>query len=184
MLVQAIWPQPSSIEDGKIGVEIKRSDFMIKSNVTSSSVINAAIERYQYLIEHEYYESPIDRDTGLLKTTGNIYALDVNVWSGQDVFDLETDESYTLDVPVDGKAVIVAKTPFGAVRGLETFSQLVTANAGRKIIRNAPVKISDTPKFSHRGVLLDTSRNFFHIDAILRTLDAMAYNKLNVLHWH
>ncbi|KAJ1948832.1 Glucosamine-6-phosphate isomerase (Glucosamine-6-phosphate deaminase) (GNPDA) (GlcN6P deaminase) [Linderina pennispora] len=115
---------------------------------------------------------------------GSIYSLEVDVWSAQDVFDLETDESYTLDVPVDGKAVIVAKTPFGAVRGLETFSQLVTANSGRKVIRNAPVKISDTPKFSHRGILLDTSRNFFHVDAILRTLDAMAYNKLNVLHWH
>ncbi|KAJ2452084.1 hypothetical protein GGF42_004109, partial [Coemansia sp. RSA 2424] len=42
--VQALWPIPASYQDGKIGVEIKRSDFMIKSNVTSSSVINAAIE--------------------------------------------------------------------------------------------------------------------------------------------
>ncbi|KAI8325044.1 hypothetical protein GQ54DRAFT_245631, partial [Martensiomyces pterosporus] len=94
------------------------------------------------------------------------------------------DESYTLDVPIDGKAVISAKTPFGAVRGLETFSQLITSSSGRKVIKNAPVKITDAPKFSHRGLLLDTSRNFYHLDSILRTLDAMAYNKLNVLHWH
>ncbi|KAJ2888743.1 Glucosamine-6-phosphate isomerase (Glucosamine-6-phosphate deaminase) (GNPDA) (GlcN6P deaminase), partial [Coemansia aciculifera] len=172
--VRAVWPIPSSYQDGRIGVEIKRSDFMIKSNVTSSSVINAAIERYQYLIEHEYFESPYDFNESTLKTSGMLYALEVDVQSSQDVFDLETDESYTLDVPIEGKAVISAKTPFGAVRGLETFSQLIVSNTGRKIIKNAPIKIVDAPKFPHRAVLLDTSRNFYHIDAILRTLDAMA----------
>ncbi|KAJ2725953.1 Glucosamine-6-phosphate isomerase (Glucosamine-6-phosphate deaminase) (GNPDA) (GlcN6P deaminase) [Coemansia sp. Benny D115] len=182
--VYAVWPIPATYEEGKIGVEIKRSDFMIKSNVTSSSVINAAIERYQYLIEHEFFDSPFDFNEGALKTSGNIYALEVDVQSGQDTFDLETDESYTLDVPIEGRATISAKTPFGAVRGLETFSQLIVSNSGRKIIKNAPVKIVDAPKFAHRGILLDTSRNFYHVDSILRTLDAMAYNKLNVLHWH
>ncbi|KAJ1910321.1 Glucosamine-6-phosphate isomerase (Glucosamine-6-phosphate deaminase) (GNPDA) (GlcN6P deaminase) [Coemansia sp. S16] len=181
---QALWPIPASYQDGKIGVEIKRSDFMIKANVTSSSVINAAIERYQYLIEHEYFESPYDFNESTLKTSGMLYALEVDVQSSQDVLDLETDESYTLDVPIEGKAVISAKTPFGAVRGLESFSQLIVSNTGRKIIKNAPIKIVDAPKFPHRGVLLDTSRNFYHIDAILRTLDAMAYNKLNTLHWY
>ncbi|KAJ2589393.1 Glucosamine-6-phosphate isomerase (Glucosamine-6-phosphate deaminase) (GNPDA) (GlcN6P deaminase), partial [Coemansia sp. RSA 1797] len=52
------------------------------------------------------------------------------------------------------------------------------------LIKNAPVKTNDTPKFVYRGILLDTSRNFYHVDSILRTLDAMSNNKLNVLHWH
>ncbi|KAJ2626562.1 Glucosamine-6-phosphate isomerase (Glucosamine-6-phosphate deaminase) (GNPDA) (GlcN6P deaminase), partial [Coemansia sp. RSA 1287] len=52
------------------------------------------------------------------------------------------------------------------------------------LIKNAPVKTNNTPKFVYRGILLDTSRNFYHVDSILRTLDAMSYNKLNVLHWH
>ncbi|KAJ2130475.1 Glucosamine-6-phosphate isomerase (Glucosamine-6-phosphate deaminase) (GNPDA) (GlcN6P deaminase), partial [Coemansia sp. RSA 678] len=76
------------------------------------------------------------------------------------------------------------KTFFGAVRGLDTFSQLVSTNTGRKLIKNTPVKINDTPKIVHRGILLDISRNFYHVDSILRTLDAMSYNKLNALHWH
>ncbi|KAJ2800026.1 Glucosamine-6-phosphate isomerase (Glucosamine-6-phosphate deaminase) (GNPDA) (GlcN6P deaminase), partial [Coemansia guatemalensis] len=160
----AVWPMPSSYQVGSIAVEIKRSDFMIKSNVTSSSVVNAAVERYQYLIEHEYYESPLDFNEDSLKTSGYLYALEVNVQSAQDVLDLETDESYTLEIPLEGKAVINANTPFGAVRGLESFSQLVSANTGRKIVKNAPVKINDAPKFTHRGVLLDTSRNFYHVD--------------------
>ena len=40
---------------------------------------------------------------------------------------LATDESYSLVVPADGSAAtIAAATVYGALRGLETFSQLVT----------------------------------------------------------
>ncbi|KAK9659895.1 Glucosamine-6-phosphate isomerase (Glucosamine-6-phosphate deaminase) (GNPDA) (GlcN6P deaminase) [Basidiobolus ranarum] len=48
----------------------------------------------------------------------------------------------------------------------------------------APVKIADKPAFPHRGLMIDTSRNFLSIKDIKRTLDGMSYNKLNVLHWH
>lgn len=42
----------------------------------------------------------------------------------------------------------------------------------------------DRPKLPHRGLLLDTSRHYLPIADILLTLDAMSYNKMNVLHWH
>lgn len=44
--------------------------------------------------------------------------------------------------------------------------------------------IVDFAKFPHRGLLLDTSRHYLPIHDILLTLDAMSYNKMNVLHWH
>lgn len=53
---------------------------------------------------------------------------------------------------------------------------------GLVILANAQIK--DRPIFSHRGLMLDTARNFIPIIDIKRTIDAMGSSKLNVLHWH
>ena len=44
--------------------------------------------------------------------------------------------------------------------------------------------ISDTPRFQHRGLMIDTGRHYQPIRQIKKTLQAMRQNKLSVLHWH
>lgn len=44
--------------------------------------------------------------------------------------------------------------------------------------------ISDKPLYKHRGLLLDTSRNFLPLKYIRQTIIGMASSKLNVFHWH
>lgn len=44
--------------------------------------------------------------------------------------------------------------------------------------------MSDGPRYPYRGLLLDSGRNYIEIDAIKRTIDAMAASKLNTFHWH
>uniref|UniRef100_A0AAR2KDR8 Beta-hexosaminidase n=1 Tax=Pygocentrus nattereri TaxID=42514 RepID=A0AAR2KDR8_PYGNA len=80
-------------------------------------------------------------------------------------------------------AVLKAASVWGALRGLETFSQLVYEDdyGGQNINKTS---ISDFPRFAHRGILLDSSRHYLPLKVILANLVTMAMNKFNVFHWH
>ena len=52
----------------------------------------------------------------------------------------------------------------------------------RQILDSA--SLSDAPVYPIRAITLDTSRNFIPLADLRRTIDAMAMNKLNTLHWH
>ena len=80
-------------------------------------------------------------------------------------------------------AQITAKTVWGALRGLETFSQLMFADDHNYLLINGTM-IQDRPRYSYRGLLLDTARHYLPKKIIFANLDAMAYNKLNTFHWH
>lgn len=47
-----------------------------------------------------------------------------------------------------------------------------------------PISILDKPKFQHRGLNLDVARQWYPKEDILRTIDALAWNKMNRLHLH
>ncbi|XP_012857152.1 PREDICTED: beta-hexosaminidase 2-like [Erythranthe guttata] len=57
------------------------------------------------------------------------------------------------------------------MRGLETFSQLVCLKSS---VVACGMHISKAPLFAHRGVLLDTSRNYFELDDLLRLIKAIS----------
>ncbi|KIR82856.1 hexosaminidase [Cryptococcus gattii E566] len=99
-------------------------------------------------------------------------------------------EAYKLDLPLKGKAIITSRGALGAFRGLTTFEglfySLETEVQGSKRVHApfAPYHIEDKPSFGWRAVLLDSSRHYFSVPAILKVLDTMAMVKLNVFHWH
>jgi hexosaminidase len=93
------------------------------------------------------------------------------------------DESYTLTLG-SPTSTLAAATVWGAIRGLETFSQMLQMNR-RYVIRGGEgVKISDAPRFAWRGLMLDPARHFITVAQVNATIDAMAQNKLNALHLH
>ncbi|KDR82570.1 hypothetical protein GALMADRAFT_220558 [Galerina marginata CBS 339.88] len=96
-------------------------------------------------------------------------------------------ESYSLTLPSNGgPATISASTSLGLFRGLTTFEQLFYDDGtGVTYSYQAPVTINDdSPAFPYRGFMLDTSRNFFTVADIKRTLDAMSMVKMSQFHWH
>jgi hexosaminidase len=94
---------------------------------------------------------------------------------------LGDDESYHLAV-TSGQARIEAPAPLGALRGLETFLQLV--QLGKSGFTLPAVDIQDAPRFPWRGLSLDVARHFIPVPVMQRTIDGLAAVKLNVLHWH
>jgi hexosaminidase len=100
---------------------------------------------------------------------------------GNAIPSLNEDESYTLEV-TDKQARLVAPTVIGALRGLETFLQLLQGDRDGYYLPG--VKILDQPRFLWRGLLIDVGRHYEPMEVLKRNLDAMAAVKLNVLHWH
>ena len=52
------------------------------------------------------------------------------------------------------------------------------------VLPQAHVNILDSPRFRHRGLMIDTGRHYLPVSLIHACLDAMSYIKFNVLHWH
>lgn len=91
------------------------------------------------------------------------------------------DEQYQLEV-TSAKITLTYATEKGKRYGLATLEQLKETENGTT--RIPCVKIDDQPRFKHRGLMLDEARHFQGIDFVKRTLDQMAFHKLNKFHWH
>lgn len=82
----------------------------------------------------------------------------------------------------DARGVTVqAATEAGLFYGAATLSQLLTGGGSGAV---PALRIDDAPRFSWRGLMLDSARHFQSLDEIKRVLDAMAEQKLNTFHWH
>jgi hexosaminidase len=94
---------------------------------------------------------------------------------------LNEDESYALTIS-SNKIMINAATDLGALHGLETLLQLLQNTSTSYYF--PVVEITDSPRFTWRGLMIDAARHFQPVDVIKRNLDAMASMKMNVFHWH
>ncbi|UJR33671.1 hypothetical protein I4U23_021103 [Adineta vaga] len=194
------WPKPQSmkITAQQFAVHPAAFHFMVNSTSQTCDTLTSAFDRYYKLIffPQTYFdsilkpESPIDeknqkstktldelRDATLLKR------LNIHVQQPcEQYLTLESDESYTLTINADN-AMLESVSIWGALRGLETFSQLIYNDDDLGFAVNNTL-INDFPRFAHRGLLLDTSRHFISVKTLKMNLEAMAQSKFNVFHFH
>ncbi|KAJ8930670.1 hypothetical protein NQ314_016511 [Rhamnusium bicolor] len=102
---------------------------------------------------------------------------------------LDTDESYTLQTIYSEneiKVEIIGNTVFGVRHGIETLLQLIVPYEEKSecLATLSFIQITDKPLYRHRGLLLDTARNYLSVKIIKKNIDGMAASKMNVLHWH
>ncbi|CAH1646832.1 unnamed protein product [Spodoptera littoralis] len=181
-----LWPQPTGGADlGNFLSKININNVEVKmvNGGRSADVMKEAGDRFKSLLSKAIPKGISPKSTGKAVTV----LLD-NEKPDVKEFSLDMDESYSIRVQAMGdriNATIKGGSFFGVRHGLETLSQLIVYDDIRNhmlIVRD--VTINDKPAYPYRGVLLDTARNFYTIDAIKATIDAMAAVKLNTFHWH
>lgn len=181
--VSSVWPLPVNISSGTTALYLSPT-FSIACDASCPLPLPNALARYKDLILIAGVPDPLPHENTVLSS------LVVRIAAAAPL-SLGVDEYYNLTIPADGTpAIIWAKTQWGALRGLESFSQLCVwqgpdgVTAAAYAITNAPVIIEDFPRFPVRGVLIDTSFNWLTTESVEATLDSMATLKANVLHWH
>lgn len=87
-------------------------------------------------------------------------------------------DSYEYRLSLDDTVRIQSGNEWGALTALGTLTQLV-AEGELEV-----AEVQDTPHYPWRGVMIDTVRHFISLDTLKRTLEVMAFYKLNVLHLH
>ncbi|KAJ8944334.1 hypothetical protein NQ318_016141 [Aromia moschata] len=127
---------------------------------------------------------------GHCPTPLNHVTIALNSLRGDVSLTLDQDESYTLETQAVGDTLniqIFGETVFGVRHGIETLLQLLVPYEEKDATCFATlksVKIKDKPVYRHRGLLLDSARNYLSTTTIKKNIDGMAASKLNVLHWH
>lgn len=176
-----LWPQPVSFQSGAEILGLEANNFQFKANV-ANEILEKAFQRYKTII---FGKNP-SKWTKSFSSNNNVIQLMVNVKHPSIPLQFGVNEAYVLNIsaPI---SYLDAETVYGALHGLETFSQAVTSvpsSNEKTSFYTRTCLIQDSPRFLHRGLLIDSSRHYLPVDTILRAIDSLAYSKFNVLHWH
>lgn len=194
--VGTLWPLPTNLEYlsktlatfnqvGDIG--ISRCDCDASTERLVDEFFNGIFLEYLWAMR------AIDSDIPAGPSSQDSSKVDVTIVVEQTLEPLttRTNESYSLVIGSDGKipqtlAVdIHASTYFGARHAMETLSQLISWNTQKDQFQiHEQVFITDTPYLPHRGISVDTARQFIPVQYLKKVLDGMSFNKLNTFHWH
>uniref|UniRef100_A0A6B2L1X3 Beta-hexosaminidase n=1 Tax=Arcella intermedia TaxID=1963864 RepID=A0A6B2L1X3_9EUKA len=170
---------PNSIDTGSdvLYVTPTKFAFSLLGEASRSDILQKAVKRYEAII---FSWNETNTPEGPLLTTVMISVDSIN-----DDLKFGDDESYILTIS-ENIGTISSPRIWGALHALETLSQIISWNHTHHYynILHAPYLIQDSPRFPWRGVMVDTARNFLPVDTLLSTLDALSFNKMNVLHWH
>jgi hexosaminidase len=208
----AYWPNPTQLEFGKTPVTLSSTfSFELTGSAAASPILTRGATRYEGLILQgvDTHEEAVAEST-LVSCTVAISSTD-DPQNEAATLKLGVDESYSLDVTLEPvlACTINAETVWGALHAFETFSQslvrqqapssssdtiqvAVGAGGGRAeeavetvaVLPWAPLSVADGARFTHRGLLVDTSRHFLPLAHLQHVVDSLSYSKLNVLHWH
>lgn len=95
-------------------------------------------------------------------------------------------EGYVMTINQKG-VTIQGGTAAGVFYGIQTLrkSLPIACKCGKHTGASLPAAtITDTPRFSWRGMHLDCSRHFWSVDFVKKFIDLLAMHNMNTFHWH
>ena len=173
-----LWPLPQSYSYGLGVASLPAAPTgFFSAPDGSTALLGRAFTRYSKLVFRGCSSSSADSGPVVSSAAVShlIFSIDMPDAEGPEE---HMDEWYEMHVPVSGSALVRARTQWGALRALETFSQAVV----NCTVVGLPLSVADAPRFTHRGMMLDLARMYWTMEGVRSVIDAMAYSKLNVLH--
>ena len=173
MSANSIIPKPQKSVD-RVG------EFKISKNSTISTDTPLSKNAINYLQEHLYRASGY-RVKSIKNSSTILYHMNREK--------IKKSEGYTLDIS-QGHITIEARDGAGFFYATVSLMQMMDSSiwsahrGSRKVWSIKSCMITDYPRYSWRGMLLDSSRNFFGVGYIKKFIDRMAQQKLNRFHWH
>ena len=175
-LCQRLLPNPQRFFAGDGQLRIDEAAFSLQMQGSCSADIHAS------------YSDFVRRWGGSNKQSG--IALRVSCgYSRTRLPALKMNEGYRLSIDAQGIRIEAEEDP-GLRRALASLQQLLInasdqgATQTPRILSLPSLTIEDAPRYPWRGLMLDCARHFLPLEDLLRTLQGMAYFKLNVLHLH
>lgn len=194
-------PAPRVIEWKKELPIIVDKDLKLRSN-GDDRIIQDAFKRFLGVIaDLKWYPAAVEAPTSSFQTsaisipttvvtkrhkTEYLRHLDLHVSDWDAKLQLGVNETYTLNISDDSSSIeVFAETIWGALHAFTTLQQLVIYEKDKKnYIIEGPVYVWDAPLYKHRGIMIDSGRNFLSVSSIKEQIEIMALSKMNSLHWH
>ena len=202
----SLWPMPYASKIlGAACLRISADTFTIRTEGNNgSAILQAAIERTTAtMFLGGAPQQPCTSARGVGASA--VAELAVVVQSSDETLGPKTAENYTLSITAP-QARLTAPTVYGALRGLQTFSQLTFGGGGvgyggtsRTGARGSaaaaaaaanPTRflpsalIVDKPRYGYRALMIDTARLFRPVALLEAMMDAMEAAKMNALYLH
>lgn len=188
---QTIWPEPQQVswKEETLLIDPMIFEFSVDRSSPDCNITKQAFQRYFNLLFDR--RCPGDKESVRRLTPAFLPhpvlpGISVSFQRCEEFPFHGMNESYTIKIKNHNEAKLSAKTSWGIIRGLETLSQIIVPTKESKSWMFAVncTEIFDYPRFPYRGVMIDTSRHFIPMAILKQNLDAMAFNKMNVFHWH
>ncbi|KAM7497859.1 hypothetical protein LguiA_022273 [Lonicera macranthoides] len=154
-----VWPMPESVDYG-VGSLYLSTEFELKTEgskyVDGYGILKDGFLRLIDLVKGLHV---IESQVSNSHSPSLLHGINVVIFSPNDELQYGVNESYKLSIPANGERVyasLEAQTIYGALHGLQTFSQFCYFNFTSRMVEilQVPLTITDKPRFFYRGLLI------------------------------